>query len=102
MSPGDFISLLTAQVCLGKPIRQLTDVNSIFGKKALQRQQVFLSFLDLPEEVDKGHTRRVLKAKYWWRSMSFKYPGADKLALKNITLSLTRGKPCIVGRSGSG
>ncbi|MDE8603784.1 lipid A export permease/ATP-binding protein MsbA [Marinomonas sp. RSW2] len=103
MSPGDFIAFLTAAGMLGKPIRQLTDVNSILQKGIAASYSIF-DFLDLPEEVDKGQTPAArLKGNIEWRSMSFKYPGADKLALKNITLSLPAGKTlALVGRSGSG
>jgi subfamily B ATP-binding cassette protein MsbA len=103
MSPGDFIAFLTAAGMLGKPIRQLTDVNSILQKGIAASYSIF-DFLDLPEEVDKGQTPATrLKGNIEWRSMSFKYPGADKLALKNITLSLPAGKTlALVGRSGSG
>jgi subfamily B ATP-binding cassette protein MsbA len=103
MSPGDFIAFLTAAGMLGKPIRQLTDVNSILQKGIAASYSIF-DFLDLPEEIDKGQTPAIrLKGNIEWRSMSFKYPGADKLALKNITLSLPAGKTlALVGRSGSG
>ena len=103
MSPGDFIAFLTASGMLGKPIRQLTDVNSILQKGIAASYSIF-DFLDLPEEIDKGQTPVTrFKGDIEWRSMSFKYPGADKVALKNITLSLPAGKTlALVGRSGSG
>jgi ATP-binding cassette, subfamily B, bacterial MsbA len=103
MSPGDFIAFLTAAGMLGKPIRQLTDVNSILQKGIAASYSIF-DFLDLPEEVDKGQsTTTAFKGHIEWRDMSFKYPGAEKQTLTNINLSLPAGKTlALVGRSGSG
>ena len=103
MSPGDFIAFLTAAGMLGKPIRQLTDVNSILQKGIAASYSIF-DFLDMEEEADKGTVSiDRLKGNIEWKSMSFKYPNAEKPALKNITLSLPAGKTlALVGRSGSG
>ncbi|MBJ7536841.1 lipid A export permease/ATP-binding protein MsbA [Marinomonas transparens] len=103
MTPGDFIAFLTAAGMLGKPMRQLTDVNSILQKGIAASYSIF-EFLDMDEEVDKG-SKSIdrLKGEIEWRSMSFQYPGAEKTALKEITLSLSAGKTlALVGRSGSG
>ena len=103
MSPGDFIAFLTAAGMLGKPIRQLTDVNSILQKGIAASYSIF-DFLDLQEEVDKGKTSvESIKGNIEWHSMSFKYPNAEKQTLNKITLSLPAGKTlALVGRSGSG
>ncbi|QUX96874.1 lipid A export permease/ATP-binding protein MsbA [Marinomonas sp. CT5] len=103
MTPGDFIAFLTAAGMLGKPIRQLTEVNSILQKGIAASYSIF-DFLDLKEEVDKGQTSAVrLSGNIEWKEMSFKYPRADKKALNNINLSLPAGKTlALVGRSGSG
>lgn len=103
MSPGDFIAFLTAAGMLGKPIRQLTEVNSILQKGIAASYSIF-DFIDLKEEVDEGTTKATtFKGDIEWKNMSFKYTGADKSALKNINLSLPAGKTlALVGRSGSG
>lgn len=103
MTSGDFIAFLTAAGMLGKPIRQLTDVNSTLQKGIAASQSIF-EFLDMEVEVDDGTVSADrLKGDIEWRSMSFTYPGADKQALKNINLSLPAGKTlALVGRSGGG
>jgi subfamily B ATP-binding cassette protein MsbA len=103
MTPGDFIAFLTAAGMLGKPIRQLTDINSVLQKGIAASYSIF-EFLDLKEEVDTGSISvDRLKGNIEWQSMSFQYPGAEKLALKNINLALPAGKTlALVGRSGSG
>lgn len=103
MTPGDFIAFITAAGMLGKPIRQLTDVNSVLQKGIAASHSIF-EFLDMEEEVDKGAVSvDRLKGEIEWRAMSFKYPGADKSALNSVNLSLPAGKTlALVGRSGSG
>ncbi|MBR7888722.1 lipid A export permease/ATP-binding protein MsbA [Marinomonas sp. A79] len=103
MTPGDFIAFLTAAGMLGKPIRQLTEVNSILQKGIAASYSIF-DFIDLKEEVDDGKVEsQQLKGCIEWKNMSFKYKGADKHALNNINLSLPAGKTlALVGRSGSG
>ena len=103
MTPGDFIAFLTAAGMLGKPIRQLTDVNSVLQKGIAASQSIF-EFLDMEVEPDNGKIlAQKLKGDIEWKGMSFKYPSAEKQALKNITLSLPAGKTlALVGRSGSG
>ncbi|AEF53834.1 lipid A export permease/ATP-binding protein MsbA [Marinomonas posidonica] len=103
MTPGDFIAFLTAAGMLGKPIRQLTDVNSVLQKGIAASQSIF-EFLDMSVEPDDGKIlAQSLKGDIEWKDMSFSYPNADKQALKKITLSLPAGKTlALVGRSGSG
>ncbi|BFM49348.1 lipid A export permease/ATP-binding protein MsbA [Marinomonas sp. THO17] len=103
MTPGDFIAFLTAAGMLGKPIRQLTDVNSVLQKGIAASQSIF-EFLDMRVEPDEGKIlASQLKGNIEWKGMSFQYPGTEKQALKNITLSLPAGKTlALVGRSGSG
>jgi len=103
MTPGDFIAFLTAAGMLGKPIRQLTDVNSVLQKGIAASQSIF-EFLDMSVEPDDGKVlAQSLKGDIEWKDMSFSYPNAEKQALKKITLSLPAGKTlALVGRSGSG
>ncbi|KZN12959.1 lipid A export permease/ATP-binding protein MsbA [Marinomonas sp. TW1] len=103
MTPGDFIAFLTAAGMLGKPIRQLTDVNSVLQKGIAASQSIF-EFLDMSVEPDDGKIlAQSLKGDIEWKDMSFSYPNAEKQALKKITLSLPAGKTlALVGRSGSG
>ncbi|MCB5161934.1 lipid A export permease/ATP-binding protein MsbA [Marinomonas algarum] len=103
MSPGDFIAFLTAAGMLGKPIRQLTEVNSILQKGIAASYSIF-DFIDLKEEVDEGQiSASSVKGDIEWKNMSFKYHGSDKQALNNINLTLPAGKTlALVGRSGGG
>ncbi|MCV2401421.1 lipid A export permease/ATP-binding protein MsbA [Marinomonas sp. C2222] len=103
MTSGDFIAFLTAAGMLGKPIRQLTDVNSTLQKGIAASYSIF-EFLDMKEEENTGSVKtNHLKGDIELRNMSFKYPESESLTLKNISLKLPAGKTlALVGRSGGG
>ena len=103
MSAGDFVAFIGAAGMLSKPMRQLTEVNSILQKGIAAAYSIF-AFLDMAEENDSGKKSvGRLTGALDWNNLSFQYPGAEKMALKNINLSLPAGKTlALVGRSGSG
>ncbi|TDO96319.1 lipid A export permease/ATP-binding protein MsbA [Marinomonas balearica] len=103
MSSGDFVSFITAAGMLSKPMRQLTEVNSILQKGIAAAQSIF-EFIDMDVEVDQGKRKvQSLKGEIRWDNVSFQYPTADKLALDGVSLSLEAGKTlALVGRSGGG
>lgn len=103
MTSGDFIAFLTAAGMLGKPIRQLTDVNSTLQKGIAASYSIF-EFLDMKGEEDTGTVKvNQLKGDIELCNMSFKYPESEGLTLKNINLKLPAGKTlALVGRSGGG
>ncbi|MEO9655755.1 lipid A export permease/ATP-binding protein MsbA [Marinomonas sp.] len=103
MSAGDFVAFIGAAGMLSKPMRQLTEVNSILQKGIAAAYSIF-AFLDMAEENDFGKkTVGRFTGALDWNSLTFQYPGAEKQALKNINLSLPAGKTlALVGRSGSG
>ncbi|MFI8619695.1 lipid A export permease/ATP-binding protein MsbA [Marinomonas sp. NPDC078689] len=103
MSAGDFVAFIGAAGMLSKPMRQLTSVNSILQKGIAAAQSIF-AFLDLDSEKDTGSkTADRLKGDISWKGLTFSYPGMDKDALSDVTLSLPAGKKlALVGRSGSG
>ena len=103
MTAGDFVAFIGAAGMLSKPMRQLTEVNSILQKGIAAAQSIF-AFLDMEEEKDTGKkTVDRLKGALEWRNLSFKYSNTDKDTLSNINLSLPAGTTlALVGRSGSG
>ncbi|ADZ92492.1 lipid A export permease/ATP-binding protein MsbA [Marinomonas mediterranea] len=103
MSSGDFVSFITAAGMLSKPMRQLTEVNSILQKGIAAAQSIF-EFIDMDEEVDQGKRRsNSLKGEIRWEDVRFQYPSSDKLALNDVSLTLEAGKTlALVGRSGGG
>jgi subfamily B ATP-binding cassette protein MsbA len=100
---GSLVAFLTAATQLGKPIRQLSEVQSDIQRGLAASEDIFAQ-LDLDEEVDSGEVE-VARATgaISVRGLSFAYPGSDKLVLENVSLEIPAGKTvALVGRSGSG
>lgn len=69
-------------------------------------EQAF-SFLDIPDKMYQGsltvEKRRDRKYQVEFRNVSFKYPGSDNYALKNVSMKFEIGKRlAVVGMNGSG
>ncbi|SEI76693.1 ATP-binding cassette, subfamily B, MsbA [Allopseudospirillum japonicum] len=104
MTPGEFIAFITAAALLAKPMRQLTEINSIIQRGLAAAQDVFQQ-LDTAPEQDTGTLVLTEKAQghLHIRDLSFRYPGAEKEALQDINLAIPAGQMlALVGRSGSG
>ena len=100
---GALVAFLTAATQLGKPIRQLSEIQSDIQRGLAASEDIFAQ-LDLEAEADNGHyavprVRGDIKV----RGLSFSYPADDRLVLKNVSLDIPAGKTvALVGRSGSG
>lgn len=100
---GSLVAFLTAAAQLGKPIRQLSGVQSVLQRGLAAAEDIFQQ-LDGESEADQGD-RCVERVDGHIRidGLSFSYPDADTLALDNISLDIAPGQTiALVGRSGSG
>ena len=100
---GSLVAFLTAATQLGKPIRQLSEIQSTIQQGLAAAEDIFAQ-LDLDDEVDSGRYE-VARARgdISLRGVSFAYPGSDRLVLQDVSLEIPAGKTvALVGRSGSG
>jgi len=101
-SAGDFVAFLTMAGLLAKPIRQLSQINSVIQRGLSAAESIF-GLLDERVENDTG-TRRVdrVVGKLEFRDVCFGYRD-DKPALHNISFQAEPGRViALVGKSGSG
>ena len=100
---GSLVAFLTAATQLGKPIRQLSEVQSDIQRGLAASEDIFAQ-LDLDEEMDHGAvTVKRATGAISIRGLSFAYPGSDRLVLESVSLEIPAGKTvALVGRSGSG
>lgn len=102
-SAGDFMSFLTAMMLLFAPIKRITGISQAL-QRGLAAAETIFQFLDEPEEKQAGlplagKTRGQLEL----QQLSFSYPGSERPALKQISLTLNAGETvALVGSSGSG
>jgi subfamily B ATP-binding cassette protein MsbA len=103
LTPGQFAAFLMAAGMLAKPIRQLSEVNSIIQKGLAAAEDIF-AHLDSDDEQDKGsHAVARVAGKIEFRGVSFAYRANSPDVLRNINLVVEPGKTvALVGRSGSG
>ncbi|EAQ66261.1 transport protein MsbA [Marinomonas sp. MED121] len=103
MTAGHFVAFIGAAGMLSKPLRQLTEINSILQKGLAAAQSIF-EFLDEESEKDTGKTQvGELKGELEFKQVSFAYSNTEKTILNNINLVLPAGKTlALVGRSGGG
>ncbi len=100
---GSFVSFITAMLMLLAPIKHLADVNAPLQRGLAAAESVF-SLLDEPAEADTGttalpRTQGLLK----FEDISFRYPGSERPALEQISLTVAPGETlALVGSSGSG
>lgn len=100
---GEFVAYLTAAFMLPKPIRQLSDANAEILRGIAAAESLF-EVLDQPVEVDTGDFEvERCKGLIEFKNLSFRYPGSETLALKNINLTIEPGTTvALVGASGGG
>jgi len=102
-SAGLLVAFLTAAAQLGKPVRQLSSIQSVLQRGLAAAEDIFAQ-LDLDDETDTG-TKQTERARgeISIANLSFAYAGAGENALKNVSLEVAAGQTiAFVGRSGSG
>ncbi len=103
LSPGEFVSFVTAMSMLFEPIRRLTNINAVIQRGLAGAQSIF-ELLDTPPEVDtaSGSLPRA-RGELRFDDLSFRYPGQTELALQHFSLDVHPGQTvALVGASGSG
>lgn len=104
MTPGTFMSLITAMLVMLPSIKRLTTVQAAVQRGVAAADDVF-DVLDASVESDTGTvaiTSRV-RGDIEFRHVGLEYPGREISALQDISLVCPRGSvTALVGRSGSG
>ncbi|MDA9611781.1 lipid A export permease/ATP-binding protein MsbA [OM182 bacterium] len=113
-SSGEFVAFLAMASLLAKPIRQLSQINSVIQRGLAAASSIF-QLLDEPKEIDHGtkiFDDRIESIKFV--NVSFKYleqdlvlnddsPIKNSFAVDDVSFSVKAGeKIAFVGKSGSG
>ena len=102
-STGAFIAYLLAAFMLPRPIQALVQANNEIQKGIAAATDIFIA-LDVEPELDQGTINKAKgKGVLQFENISYSYANSDKLALKDINLTIQSGQTvAIVGASGSG
>lgn len=100
---GTFVSFFAAMGLLFSPIKRLTSVNEPLQRGLAGAETTFALLDEAPEEdagsIAMGRARGAIE----FRSVSFRYPGFDRVVLCDIDLRIEPGETiALVGHSGSG
>jgi subfamily B ATP-binding cassette protein MsbA len=103
MSPGSFMSLITAMLVMLPSLKRLTTVQSNMQRGVVAARDIF-AVIDAPSELDNGSVCvERCRGDVEFRGVSFVYPGAAVPALHALDLHCPPGSvTALVGRSGSG
>lgn len=103
MSAGEFMTFITAASLIAKPLRALTDINSVIQKGVVGAESIF-TVLDSQGEEDNGKLELDrAKGDVSIQDLSFKYPSSDDWILRSLNAQANAGQTyALVGRSGSG
>ncbi|WP_374342061.1 lipid A export permease/ATP-binding protein MsbA [Azonexus sp.] len=100
---GSFVSFIIGMVMLLSPLKLLSNVNAQLQNGLAAAESVF-QLLDTPLEADPG-TRTLERAagRIDFEEVSFRYRGAERDALSDVTLHVEPGQTvALVGTSGGG
>lgn len=103
VSPGTFVSFLTAMMLLLSPIQRLSNVNVTLQRGIAAGQNIF-AVLDEAVEPDTGtQALAQVQGAIRFEQVGFHYPGTTHAVLHNLDLDIAAGETvALVGRSGSG
>lgn len=103
MDAGTFLAYITAASLVAKPLRQLTQVNARIQRGIAAAESVFVILDEAPERATGELPTRPLRGAFELQNLHFRYPGAARDALADISLQVQAGETlALVGRSGSG
>ena len=103
MSPGTFMSLISAMLLMLPSLKRLTTVQALMQRGVAAGQDLF-GILDMPGERDDGkYTIAQCRGEIELRDVVQEYPGQATPALRGVSLHCAAGTvTALVGRSGSG
>src|SRR5215510_10430089 len=100
---GAFVSFIAAMLLVTAPLKRLTGIFEHLQRGLSAAESVFALVDQQPEDdpgaVELGRARGLVR----FERLTFRYPGAERAALKDIDLEIRSGETvALVGQSGSG
>ena len=102
-SAGSLVAFITAAAQLGKPIRTLSNIQSIIQRGLAAAEDIFEQLDTELEQNTGGSTLGEVNGRVEFQNIAFRYPGAQSDAISDVSFAVEAGQTvAVVGRSGSG
>ena len=105
MTPGEFFTFLGSFLAAYMPIKNIAQLNASLQLSLASAERIFTIMDEQPTVVERpdGVAFERLRAGIEFRNVSFRYPGRDQWALRNVSLTIKPGEVvAVAGPSGSG
>lgn len=103
LQPGEFVAMLGMMIMMLKPLKVVSNLNSVLQKGIAAAKSIF-EILDEPTEIDTG--KKSIDApngSIEFKNVSFSYSNISQTVINNISFKVDAGKTvAFVGKSGSG
>ncbi len=103
LTPGQFVTMLTMMMLMLKPLKIISNLNSIIQQGIAAAQSLF-EVLDENKEQDSGNREvQFSNCKIEFRDVNFSYNETSNTVLNGVSFTVEAGKTvALVGSSGSG
>ena len=102
-SAGSLVAFITAAAQLGKPIRTLSNIQSIIQRGLAAAEDIFEQLDTELEQNTGGSTLGEVNGRVEFHNVAFRYPGTQSDAISDVSFAVEAGQTvAVVGRSGSG
>jgi subfamily B ATP-binding cassette protein MsbA len=103
MTVGGFASFIIAMLLILTPLKHLANISGPLQRGIAAGERVFAMMDEASERTDGLALSGRVQGRLEFRNVSFRYPGAADMALKNLNLSVEPGETlALVGMSGGG
>lgn len=105
MTPGAFFAFMGAFFAAYAPAKNVARLNSEVQRALASGERIFQLLDEKPSIRQNAAARhfKSLDSEIEFRNITFQYPGAERAALRNVSLAIRRGeRVAVVGPAGSG
>ena len=102
-SAGSLVAFITAAAQLGKPIRTLSNIQSIIQRGLAAAEDIFEQLDTELEQNTGGSTLGEVNGRVEFHNIAFRYAGAQSDTISDVSFAVEAGQTvAVVGRSGCG